>query len=147
MIQALIPLGLRAVEEKLQAEVAALAGARYAHGDAYPGVVRWGRQPGSIFLADQKLPLTVPRVRDRTRHRELELPTYEALQTPRSLDAGFYRRVLGGLSCRDYEAAAEAVPEAFGLKRSSVSRRFIRSSRLPASVLQDASTARNIPTW
>ena len=32
------------------------------------------------------------------------------------------------LSCRDYEAAAEGVPEAFGLKRSSVSRSFIRSS-------------------
>lgn len=36
-------------------------------------------------------------------------------------------RVLGGLSCREYEAAAEAVPEAFGLARSSVSRRFIRA--------------------
>ena len=48
MIQALIPLGLRAVEEKLQAEVTALAGARYAHEDSHPGVVRWGRQPGSI---------------------------------------------------------------------------------------------------
>lgn len=128
MIQALIPLGLRAVEERLQAEVTALAGRRYAHGDEHPGVVRWGRQPGSIFLADQKLPLAVPRVRDSARREELELPTYEALQTPRSLDAGLYRRVLGGLSCRDYEAAAEAVPEAFGLKRSSVSRRFIRSS-------------------
>ena len=31
MIQALIPLGLRAVEEALQQEVTALAGARYAH--------------------------------------------------------------------------------------------------------------------
>jgi len=139
MIQALIPLGLRAVEEKLQAEVTALAGARYAHEDSHPGVVRWGRQPGSIFLADQKLPLAVPRVRDRTRRRELELPTYEALQTPRSLDAGLYRRVLGGLSCRDYEAAAEAVPEAFGIKRSSVSRRFIRSSARELRHLQERS--------
>ncbi len=111
MIQALIPLGLRAVEERLQAEVRALAGRRYARGDAHPEIVRWGRQPGSIFLADQKLPLAVPRVRDRARQEELGLPTYEALQTPRSLDAGLYRRVLGGLSCRDYEAAAEAVPE------------------------------------
>jgi transposase-like protein len=41
---------------------------------------------------------------------------------------GLFRRVLGGLSCRDYEAAAEAVPEAFGLAKSNVSRRFIRAS-------------------
>jgi transposase-like protein len=36
--------------------------------------------------------------------------------------------VLHGLSCRQYEACAEAVPEAFGLSASSVSRRFIRAS-------------------
>ena len=33
-----------------------------------------------------------------------------------------------GLSCRDYEGCAEAVPEAFGLSPSTVSRRFIRAS-------------------
>lgn len=128
MIQALIPLGLRAVEEALVAEVTALAGPRYARDDARPEVVRWGSQPGSIYLADQKLPITVPRVRDRRDQREVSLATYAALQTPRAHDVGLFRRVLGGLSCREYEAAAEAVPEAFGLARSSVSRRFIRAS-------------------
>jgi len=64
MIQALIPLGLKAVEEALQRDVTALAGARYAHDDGTPGVARWGHQRGSIYLADQKVPITVPRVRD-----------------------------------------------------------------------------------
>src|SRR5665213_2508905 len=63
MIQALIPLGLRAVEEALRAEVEALAGPRYAREDQRSAVVRWGAQRGSIYLADQKLPITVPRVR------------------------------------------------------------------------------------
>jgi hypothetical protein len=61
MIQALIPLGLKAVEEALLAEVTALAGPRYQRQDAHPEVVRWGKQAGSIYLADQKLPITVPR--------------------------------------------------------------------------------------
>ena len=128
MIQALIPLGLKAVEEALLAEVTALAGPRYARDDARPDVVRWGAQRGSIYLADQKLPIRVPRVRDRRDQCEIPLATYAALQTPRAHDVGLFRRVLGGLSCRDYAAAAEAVPEAFGLARSSVSRRFIRAS-------------------
>jgi hypothetical protein len=64
MIRALIPLGLRAVEEALLAEVTALAGPRYARHDERPAVVRWGAQPGSIFLADQQLPVLVPRVGD-----------------------------------------------------------------------------------
>lgn len=128
MIQALIPLGLRAVEEALQEEVAALAGARYAHADGHAGIARWGSQAGSIFLADQKVPITVPRVRDLRAGTELPLATYAQLQTPRAQDVGLFRRVLGGLSCREYEAAAEAVPEAFGLAKSSVSRRFIGAS-------------------
>ena len=135
MIQALIPLGLRAVEEALQREVTALAG--YAHADGVPGVVRWGTQPGSVFLVDQKLPIRVPRVRDRPRGQERPLSTYQAFQTPRALDVGLFRRVLGGLSCREYAAAAEAVPEAFGLARSSVSRRFIRASARALRRLQE----------
>jgi len=48
-----------------------------------------------------------------------------------------FRKVLGGLSCREYEAAAEAVPEAFGLAKSTVSRRFIRASAAERRRLQE----------
>jgi putative transposase len=139
MIQALIPLGLKAVEDALRAEVLALASARYRHHDGPAGVVRWGQQAGSIYLADQKVPLTVPRVRDRDAGHEVPLATYQQLQTPRAQDAGLFRRVLGGLSCREYEAAAEAVPEAFGLARASVSRRFIQASARELRRLQERS--------
>jgi transposase-like protein len=70
----------------------------------------------------------VPRVRDRRRNQEVPLPTYERLQEPRTLDAGLLHKVLGGLSTREYERCAEAVPEAFGLSSSTVSRRFKRAS-------------------
>ncbi len=43
LIQALIPLGLRAVEDALQQEVLALASARYAYADGRAGIARWGR--------------------------------------------------------------------------------------------------------
>jgi transposase-like protein len=141
MIQALIPLGLRAVEEALLAEVAALAGPRYARADAHPEIARWGQQAGSIYLADQKLPISVPRVRARRAGREVPLAPYAQLQQPRARDVGLVRRVLGGLSCREYEAAAdavpEAVPEAFGLAKSSVSRRVIRASARELRRLQE----------
>ncbi len=92
-----------------------------------PGLVRWGGQAGSIYLADQQLPVRVPRIRDRHAHREVRLETYQRPQVPRQADAGLFRRVLHGLSCRRYEECAEAVPEAFGLSPSTVSRRFIRA--------------------
>ena len=56
-----------------------------------------------------------------TLHRlgvEVPLESYRRLQQPREADEGVLR-----LSCRDYRAAAEAMPEAFGLSRSRVSRR------------------------
>ncbi|THJ21439.1 MAG: IS256 family transposase [Nitrospira sp. CG24E] len=128
LIQALIPLGLHAVGEALAAEVVALAGDRYRRTGGRPGVVRWGQQPGSVYLADQKLPIPVPRVRDQAANREVPLATYERLQQPRAADAGLFRKILVGLTCRQYAACAEAVPTAFGLSASSVSRRFIRAS-------------------
>jgi putative transposase len=137
LIQALIPLGLQAVEDVLRREVQTLAGPRYAHGDGAPHLVRWGRQRGSVYLADQKLPIQVPRVRNRQAAIEVPLQSYTRLQQPRAADEGVLRRVLYGLSCRDYRVAAEAVPEAFGLSRSSVSRRYIRATARKLQALQE----------
>jgi transposase-like protein len=50
------------------------------------------------------------------------------MQAPWNGDEGVLRRILQGLSCRSYERCAEAVPEAFGLSGSTVSKRFIRAS-------------------
>lgn len=50
VIQALIRLGLAAVEEALSWEVRRLAGERYQRSGRPPGHVRWGRQPGSVYL-------------------------------------------------------------------------------------------------
>src|SRR5439155_3064716 len=98
LIQALIPPGLEAVAEALEAEVTQLAGARYGRHDARPELVRWGRQRGAVYLADQKVPVVVPRVRDRVQAVERPLATYQQLQQPRALDGGLFRRILGGLA-------------------------------------------------
>jgi hypothetical protein len=137
LIQTLIPLGLRAVGEALATEVTRLVGPRYSRTSGLPGHVRWGHQQGSVYLADQKLPITYQRVRDRRRKTEVPLTTYQQLQLPRQADAGLFRKVLLGLSCRNYAGCAEAVPEAFGLSPSSVSRRFIRASARQLQALQE----------
>ncbi len=82
LIQALIPVALDRVHEELQADVARLAGERYARDGRRPGHVRWTAQRGSIYLADQKLPIQVPRVRDRVRNVEVPLPIYESCNSP-----------------------------------------------------------------
>jgi hypothetical protein len=70
-----------------------LVGERYAR----VGSLAWCATPpaGSIFLGDQKLPITVPRVRGRQQNREVPLTTFQQFRTPRALDLGLLRRVLG----------------------------------------------------
>jgi putative transposase len=127
LIQALIPLGLWQVKEVLEQEVKALAGERYKR-EGMEGYDRWGKQWGSVYLRDQKVPIVVPRVRNRREGKEISLKSYERLQEPQHGDEGVLKRILHGLSCRSYEACAEAVPEAFGLSGSAVSKRYIRAS-------------------
>jgi hypothetical protein len=78
VIQALIPLGLHTVGDLLQDEVA-----RPHRGAARAGVVECPGGVGSVYLQDQKLPLPVPRVRDRRRNQEVPLEPYQRPRVPR----------------------------------------------------------------
>lgn len=137
LIQALIPLGLEAVNDLLQQEVTALAGVRYQRSGGVPGYARWGTQPGSVYLADQKVAVTVPRVRDLHHDQEVPLTTYQGLREPRRAEEAALRKILKGLSCRSYEACVEPVAETFGLTASSLSRRFKRASARKLAELQE----------
>jgi transposase-like protein len=128
MIQALIPIGLMAVAEQLEEEVVRLTGKRYSRQGSLPGHYRWGSQATSIYLSDQKIRIGAPRVRDSLKNEEVPLQTCQALKSPREADEGLLRRILLGLSCRNYESCAEAIPETFGLSSSTVSRRFKQAS-------------------
>ena len=126
LIQALIPLGLAAVQSELQDEITNLVGPRYSRtgGD----LKRWGENPGSVFLGDQKVESQIPRVRNVKMKTEVPLKAYERLQSPQVVDDMALKRVINGMSQRDYHKAAIAVPETFGIKKTSVCRRFIRAS-------------------
>lgn len=136
LIQDLIPLGLMHIKEELQGEVRRLAGDRYKR-NGLSGHCRWARQRGSVYIKDQKVPVIYQRVRDTINNREVPLSVYERFQRPKDLDEGLLRRVLHGLSCRNYSECAEAVPGALSLSPSTVSRRFIRASERKLRDLMD----------
>ena len=127
LIRSLVPLGLMHVEEMLDDEVTALAGDRYARKDASIGGRRHGSNPGTVGLAGQRVPIRVPRIR-RVAGGEIPLRSYAALHGERAVNDRLLTRVLYGISCRNYEAAAEAIPGAIGLSGSTVSRTFIQAS-------------------
>ena len=135
LIRSLVPLGLMHVEELLDEEVMALAGERYARKAAVIGGRRHGTNPGTVGLAGQRVPIRVPRIRG-VAGSEIPLRSYAALHGDRAVTDLLLRRVLYGISCRNYEAAAEAIPGAIGLTGSTVSRGFIQASAAQLRELQ-----------
>ncbi len=127
LIRALVPIGLMHVGELLDDEVTELAGARYCRKDPSVTGRRHGSNPGSVRLAGQSVPIRVPRVRSES-GGEIALRSYDAMRSNGDVNDLLLKRVLYGVSCRNYEAAAESVPGAIGLSSSTVSRNFIQAS-------------------
>jgi len=123
LIQALIPVGLEKVSVLLQDEVLRLAGAPRKHGKIN---TRWGSQGGSVYLLDQKLPIDVPRVRNKLSNSGVSLEAYQKLQEPHRFDEQLFLKLLNGLSAHKYRESAELAPEVFGISASNVSKRFRR---------------------
>jgi len=123
LIRALLPLGLAEVGRMLDEEVERLAGPRHGRKAEGEGRYRHGSNPGSVRLAGQRHPIRVPRVRDA--NGEVKLVSYARLHgSSGEVDEGLFRKVLLGISCRDYEATVEALPGAIGMSKSQVSREF-----------------------
>lgn len=134
MIKALIPIGLEAVAEMLENEVEQLAGARYEHGKIN---TRWGRQKGSIYLRDQKLGVMIPRVQNKETGREVPLESYRKLRTPYLDDEQTVKKLLYGISMRNYKESVELAPKVFGLSSSNMSRRFKKPTEKRLKDLQE----------
>jgi transposase-like protein len=135
MIRGLVSLGLMHVHELLDDEVNALAGPLRSRDDQWVGS-RYGSNPGSVRLGGQRVPVRVPRVRGAK--GEIPLRSYGTLHGQSGeVDPMLLKRVLYGISCRNYEAAAEAIPGAIGLSSSTVSRQFVAASAARLKAFQE----------
>lgn len=110
----------------LSNEVGALCGERHERFEDRQAS-RHGRQRGVITIAGQKVGIRRPRVRSRS-GKEVELSTYGSLQREDAMPEAVLRRMVRGVSCRDYEGVVDLAREGFGVKRASVSRAFIKAS-------------------
>ena len=136
VIQDLIPLGLKAVAEELQAEVRRLAGDKHSR---QGNNARWGWQNGSVYLRNEKFPVRVPRVRDVAANTEVPLEFYQRMQNPFDDDGSVLRRLLHGLSTHKYHESSSLAAEAFGISASNLSKRFKAGSAAKLKSLQERS--------
>lgn len=111
--------------ELMNEELEYLTGERYERDKPLNGRYRrWGTNPGSIRIDNERVPIRVPRVRDVDASRERPLESYQHLKSGIDIDEQLEKSILLGLSTRDYSSVASGLLDGFGLSQSSVSRAF-----------------------
>ena len=88
---------------------------------------RYGYDPGWVVMNGQKLAIERPRVRSTTGKGEVVLRRYGQMQDPNSMPKAVLKRMLRGVSSRNYEGVVDTAEEGFGIKKSSVGRALQRS--------------------
>ena len=99
--------GLQIPRAILENEVTRRVGPRHRPNPT-AGCVRWGKQPGYVVFAGQKVPLERPRVRTRE-GQEVELESYGQLQQDGKLQRAVQERMVAGLSTRNHRRAVGSV--------------------------------------
>jgi putative transposase len=117
---------LSLVQGLLMEDVEALCGKVFSR-KGLEGHCRGGSDPGSVILQGQRIAVKKPRVKKAG--KEVELQTYAALQGYDLLQERIVNHMVNGVSTRDYDELLEEVSGGLGLKKSSVSKAFVRGSR------------------
>jgi len=120
-------MGLKVAALLLEDEVNQRCGSRYERVPQRT-VTRYGHQRGLAVIAGQKLPIPRPRMRYTRQCGEADLETYARLQSPDAMPQAVLKRLVRGVSCRDYEGVVDLAREGFGVQKSSVSRSFVVAS-------------------
>lgn len=125
LISMLLPPAVKEFLREVEAEVDDLCGSRYHHGSENQ---RWGRQSGSITLANQKVRIQRPRVRNAATKQEVSLRKYKEFQQPDLFDEQVFTEGLKKVSQRDFKKGLPKIAASFGFTKSSVSRRWISAT-------------------
>jgi putative transposase len=110
----------------MEEELRLKTGEKYERGRRYH---RWGKNPGSIRIGEEKVPVAVPRFYDKEESRTEESDYYQKLHDIPMPSEEVLKKVIKGLSQHDYEEVTKSVLESFGLSQSTVSRTFIEESK------------------
>jgi putative transposase len=131
-----VELGLLVASAILEDEVTRLCGRRYERQPERTHT-RYGRQGGVVTLGGQKLPIDRPRVRRVDGGGEAALENYEKLQSPDAMPRAVLRRMVRGVSTREYEHVVDIARDGFATGKSSVSREFVRASAADVKALAE----------
>jgi transposase-like protein len=123
-------VGRATIEAVLQLSAEQVAGRKQRGKRGPNGKASWhGSQPGVVSLAERKLRVTKPRLREKGvgRGGEVEVPAYEAMRGSGRLGERMLEILLSGVSTRRYKDVLPEMANAVGISKSQVSRETIEA--------------------
>lgn len=114
----------------MEEEVKEKAGIRYDREKPSSGrYSRWGSNPGSIRVGEEKVKIKVPRIHDNQSMITESPDSYQKLKSIELPSESLMKKIILGLSQHDYQEVVKMGVESFGLSQSTVSKAFIEESR------------------
>jgi putative transposase len=132
-------VGRMFIESVMEAEVVQVVGPK-SEPNPDRTTYRWGTEEGFCVVDGQRVPITRPRLRSRTR-KEVPLGSYEMFQRASLLEETVWQKIMLGLTMRSYEEVVQQFADAYGLKKSTTSAHFIEASRAKLKHLMERSLA------
>lgn len=87
----------------------------------------WGSDLSPVYYDKQKVLIDRPRLRGKG-NKEIPLATFQAFRDPKGIRSSVMKNMVLGISSRNYEEAVEGFVKGYGIKKSSVSRHFVKAT-------------------
>jgi transposase-like protein len=118
--------GLLLMSAAMNAECEMIAGAKNSK-NPFRTANWWGEDLRPVYYDGQQVVIDRPRVRGKD-NKEIPLATYEAFRDPRGMRGSVLKNMILGISSRNYEEAVAGFMRGYGIKKSSVSRHFVKAT-------------------
>lgn len=118
--------GLLLMSAAMNAECAMIAGPKNSK-NPLRAANWWGSDFSPVYYDKQKVLIDRPRLRGKN-NKEIPLTTFEAFRDPKGIRSSVMKNMVLGISSRNYEEAVEGFVKGYGIKKSSVSRHFVKAT-------------------
>ena len=118
--------GLLLMSAAMNAECAMIAGPKNSK-NPLRAANWWGSDFSPVYYDKQKVLIDRPRLRGNN-NKEIPLTTFEAFRDPKGIRSSVMKNMVLGISSRNYEEAVEGFVKGYGIKKSSVSRHFVKAT-------------------
>jgi putative transposase len=118
----MLEMGRLVAESVMLMEREQMAGPDYYPTD--PAFKKWAHEEGSLYLGDQKVNVTRPRLR-HVEQGEVTLQSYTRLRAPGAFSEELLEKILRGMSAQKYAETVLQAGEALGVSPSTVSRKLV----------------------